>query len=185
MTVVEHNLWFNRIVQYHFLVWQVAFVHIALFPLRPMCFTFTFFPPLTLLSSCPSHSFTRPSKLTLPAFQIPGLLSSPLSLLPLLSCFVLLIPSCSLLLSPTLLLPLLSHPFFSSYPSIFPLSHLILSPLCASPISDCCHCASYFFAPLVALPALGFFFHLASPPPLSWTPATTAPPPTNVTMDQQ
>lgn len=158
-----------------------------------MCFIF----PFTLLSSCPSHSFPRPSQLTFPTFQIPGLLSSPLSLLPLLPCFVLLIPSCSLPLSSTLLLPLLSHPFFSSYPSIFPFSHLILSPLGSSPISPlyCCHSSPFSlmhpmllvfpFAPLVALPVLGFIFHLASPPPPSWTPATTAPPPTNVTMDQQ
>lgn len=184
--MTECNLWFCRMVQYQHLG-EVAFAHIV-----PASIVLLFLFSSRLLSSFlfPFHSSFLPT--TISYIPTPW---SPLSLLPLLPFYVLLIRSCSLLLSLTLLLPLLSHSFLSSYLSLFPFSHLILCLLCPTPLlyiaPHFCHSTpllpmhriAFPFTPLIALPICGSFF-LVSPPPLSSTAATKTPPPRNVSMDQ-
>ncbi len=108
-------------------------------------------------------------------FQLPGLLFSPLSLLLIPPCFVLLILSRFIFLFSTLLLPILSHHFLSSYLSIFPLSHLLrlcpnaISPLSFSSLAYAAHPLLLAF-PFISLnhpPIVAFFFHFVAPPPPS------------------
>lgn len=102
-----------------------VFLFIFLFLLLDSIFFFVFVPPFfhLLLSNSFPHSFQLPFT----TFQLPGLLFSLLSLLPLLPCFVLLILSRSLLLTSTLSLPLFkpSFPFILS--SLIPIlpSHIV------------------------------------------------------------
>lgn len=147
----------------------VDFAHISCFH-RFTQLSFFFYPPFFHLLL--SHSFPRSSRLQFSTFRLPGLLFTPLSLLPPLPCFVLLLPSCTLLLSSTLWLPLFkpSFPFILS--SLIPIlpSHILSSQTHSSSSS---HCLLSFlllplpFTPLFSLPILDFFFHLLSPPPLS------------------